>query len=46
MYKEQIMELIKLVKSNSDNNLILLKELITLKARLEKIEKARSFNVV
>ncbi len=40
--------LIRLVKSNSDNNLILLKELIRLKQQVEKLElefpkKAREF---
>lgn len=36
-----IMHLIKLVKNNADNNLILLKELIEQRARLEKLEKER-----
>ncbi len=39
MNKEQIIHLIKLVKNNSDNNLILLKELLTLKSRLELLEE-------
>ena len=34
-------ELIRLVKSNSDNNLILLKALIELKQKVEKLEKER-----
>tara|TARA_R110002012_G_scaffold270641_2_gene455021 strand:+ start:645 stop:788 length:144 start_codon:yes stop_codon:yes gene_type:complete len=41
MNKEQMIHLIKLVKNNADNNLILLKELIEQKARLEKLEKER-----
>ncbi len=32
-------ELIRLVKSNSDNNLILLKALIELKQKVEKLER-------
>ena len=39
MNKEQMLHLIKLVKNNSDNNLILLKELLTLKSRLELLEE-------
>jgi hypothetical protein len=39
MNKEQMIHLIKLVKNNSDNNLILLKELLTLKSRLELLEE-------
>ena len=35
-------ELIRLVKSNSDNNLILLKALIELKQKVEKLEKKES----
>ena len=38
MNKEQMIHLIKLVKNNADNNLILLKALIELKAKVEKIE--------
>ena len=41
MTKENIKELIRLVKSNSDNNLILLKALIELKQKVEKLEKER-----
>ena len=41
MNKEQMIHLIKLVKNNADNNLILLKELIEQRARLEKLEKER-----
>jgi hypothetical protein len=41
MNKEMIIHLIKLVKNNADNNLILLKELIEQRARLEKLEKER-----
>ena len=33
--------LIRLVKSNADNNLILLKALIELKQKVEKLEKER-----
>ena len=39
MTKENIKELIRLVKSNSDNNLILLKALLELKTRIEKLER-------
>ena len=39
MNKEQMIHLIKLVKNNADNNLILLKELLTLKSRLELLEE-------
>ena len=39
MNKEQMIHLIKLVKNNADNNLILLKELINLKSRLELLEE-------
>jgi hypothetical protein len=46
MNKEMIMHLIKLVKNNADNNLILLKELIEQRARLEKLEKEREVNNV
>ena len=34
-------EIIRLIKVNTDNNLILLKELIEQRARLEKLEKER-----
>ena len=39
MTPENIKELIRLVKSNSDNNLILLKALLELKTRVEKLER-------
>jgi hypothetical protein len=39
MNKEQMIHLIKLVKNNADNNLILLKELLNLKSRLELLEE-------
>ena len=40
MNKEQMIHLIKLVKNNADNNLILLKSLIELKHKVEQLEKA------
>ena len=40
MNKEQMIHLIKLVKNNADNNLILLKALIELKSKVEQLEKA------
>ena len=48
MNKEQMIHLIKLVKNNADNNLILLKALIELKMKVEKMQaefpkKAREF---
>ena len=39
MTKENIKELIRLVKSNADNNLILLKEILRLKKQVEELEK-------
>jgi hypothetical protein len=39
MTKEDMQNLIRLVKSNSDNNLILLKALIELKQKVEELEK-------
>ena len=39
MNKEQMLHLIKLVKNNADNNLILLKELLNLKSRLKLLEE-------
>ena len=39
MNKEQMIHLIKLVKNNADNNLILLKALLELKTRIEKLER-------
>jgi len=42
MTKEDMQNLIRLVKSNSDNNLILLKALIELKQKVEKLEKKES----
>ena len=41
MNKEMLNEIIRLIKVNTDNNLILLKELIEQRARLEKLEKER-----
>ena len=41
MTKEDMQNLIRLVKSNADNNLILLKALIELKQKVEKLEKER-----
>ena len=38
MNKEQMIHLIKLVKNNADNNLILLKALIELKAKVEQLD--------
>ena len=35
-----MIHLIKLVKNNADNNLILLKALIELKSKVEQLEKA------
>jgi len=40
MNKEQMIHLIKLVKNNADNNLILLKALLELKCKVEQLEKA------
>ena len=45
MTKETIKELIRLVKANSDNNLILLSSLIELKRRVEELEKRRTKKV-
>ena len=45
MTKENIKELIRLVKANSDNNLILLSSLIELKRRVEELEKRRTKKV-
>ena len=42
MTKEDMQNLIRLVKSNSDNNLILLKALIELKQKVEELEKKES----
>ena len=41
MNKDILNEIIRLIKVNTDNNLILLKELIEQRARLEKLEKER-----
>ena len=41
MNKDMLNEIIRLIKVNTDNNLILLKELIEQRARLEKLEKER-----
>ena len=45
MTKENIKELIRLVKAKSDNNLILLSSLIELKRRVEELEKRRTKKV-
>ena len=45
MTPENIKELIRLVKANSDNNLILLSSLIELKRRVEELEKRRTKKV-
>ena len=37
MTKEDMQNLIRLVKSNADNNLILLKEILRLKQQIEKL---------
>jgi len=39
-------EIIKVIKSNCDNDLTLLKMVIELKARIEKLEKERSQDVI
>tara|TARA_Y100000289_G_scaffold52845_1_gene54510 strand:+ start:318 stop:494 length:177 start_codon:yes stop_codon:yes gene_type:complete len=39
MTKEDMQNLIRLVKSNADNNLILLKEILRLKQQVEKLER-------
>ena len=39
MTKEDMQNLIRLVKSNADNNLILLKEILRLKKQVEELEK-------
>ena len=46
MNKEQMLHLIKLVKNNADNNLILLKALIELKNKVEQLEKEKEREVV
>ena len=45
MNKEQMLHLIKLVKNNADNNLILLKALIELKHKVEQLEKEKEREV-
>ena len=42
MTKEDVQNLIRLVKSNADNNLILLKEILRLKTQVEELEKKES----
>ena len=42
MTKEDKQNLIRLVKSNADNNLILLKEILRLKKQVEELEKKES----
>ena len=39
---EDMQNLIRLVKSNADNNLILLKEILRLKKQVEELEKKES----
>ena len=46
MNKEQMLHLIKLVKNNADNNLILLKALLELKSKVEQLEKDKEREVV
>ena len=46
MNKEQMLHLIKLVKNNADNNLILLKALIELKSKVKKLEKEKEREVI
>jgi len=46
MDKEQMIHLIKLVKNNADNNLILLKALLELKSKVEQLEKDKEREVV
>ena len=41
MNKDIMNEIIRLIKVNTDNNLIFLKELIEQRARFEKLEKER-----
>ncbi len=41
-----MIHLIKLVKNNADNNLILLKALIELKSKVEQLEKEKEREVV
>lgn len=41
-----MLHLIKLVKNNADNNLILLKALIELKNKVEQLEKEKEREVV
>ena len=45
MNKEQINEIIRLLKDNADNNLILLKALIELKHKVEQLEKEKEREV-
>ena len=45
MTKEDMQNLIRLVKANSDNNLILLSSLIELKRRVEDLETRRTKKV-
>ena len=45
MNKEQMLHLIKLVKNNADNNLILLKALLELKRKVEQLEKDKEREV-
>ncbi len=45
MNKEQMIHLIKLVKNNADNNLILLKALLELKRKVEQLEKDKEREV-
>ena len=45
MTKEDMQNLIRLVKSNADNNLILLKEILRLKKQVEELETRRTKKV-
>ncbi len=44
--EKTLKEIIRVIKSNCDNDLTLLKMVIELKARIEKLEKERSQDVV
>ena len=46
MNKAQMIHLIKLVKNNADNNLILLKALLELKSKVEQLEKDKEREVI
>ena len=44
--EKTLKEIIRVIKSNCDNDLTLLKMVIELKARIEKLEKERSQDVI